>query len=129
MANISILITSAPSSSQHVHSALRFAQTVQASEHKLLGIFFYHDGVLNANELQTTASDEFNLYQAWVDLAQQHHCPLLVCVTAASKRGVLSQLDAQENDKVNFNLAPPFQSVGLGDLAQLMCDSDRLLQF
>ena len=129
MANISILITSAPTASQNAYSALRFAQTVHSSEHKLLGIFFYQDGVLNASGLQTYASDEFNLYQAWVDLARQHNCPLLVCVTAAGKRGVLSQFDAQENDQVNFNLSEPFQSVGLGDLAILMRDSDRLVQF
>jgi tRNA 2-thiouridine synthesizing protein D len=129
MANISILITSAPAAAQNAHSALRFAQTVQASEHQLQGIFFYQDGVLNASNLLITASDEFNLYQAWVDLAQQHNCPLLVCVTAATKRGVLSQLDAQENDKTNFNLSAPFESVGLGELAVLMRDSDRLVQF
>ncbi|KXI28948.1 sulfurtransferase complex subunit TusD [Paraglaciecola hydrolytica] len=129
MANIGILVMSSPSASQNASSALRLAQTIATSEHNLLGVFFYQDGVHNANQLQVSASNELNLYAAWTQLATIHACPLLVCVTAASKRGVLSQLDASENDSEHFNLSAPFQSVGLGELAQLIRNSDRLVQF
>jgi tRNA 2-thiouridine synthesizing protein D len=129
MANIGILVTSSPTATQNILSALRMAQTIVSSEHKLLGVFFYQEGIHNANRLQIISSDEVDLYTAWTQLANMHACPLMVCVTAAGKRGVLSQVDATENDKEHFNLTTPFQSVGLGDLAELMSNSDRLLQF
>ncbi|MGO4892839.1 sulfurtransferase complex subunit TusD [Flavobacterium sp. W21_SRS_FM6] len=129
MATISLLITSAPLMSQSAHSALRFAQTVVQSEHTLQGVFFYSEGVHNANGLQLTPSDEYRLYAAWCELALQHGCPLLVCVTAATKRGILSIKDAKENDLNHTTLEAPFQSVGLGELSELIHSSDRLIQF
>lgn len=129
MATISLLITSSPSSNQNPYSALRFAQNVIASEHILAGIFFYEQGVLNANNLSVMPADEFNINQAWAELSKAYKIPLLVCVTAATKRGVLSSQDADESDKLHFNLGAPFQSVGLGELANLMHSSDRLIQF
>ena len=129
MATISLLVMSAPGASQNVQSALRFAQTVAQSEHQLKGIFFYADGVLNANFLQVFPADEQAIYSAWTSLATQYQCPLLVCVTAASKRGVLSQTDASDNDLKQFSLQAPFEAVGLGELAELFHSSDKVIQF
>ena len=129
MATISLLVMSAPAASQNTQSALRFAQTVAQSEHQLNGVFFYADGVHNGNHLQVNPADEQSVYAGWAQLASQHDCPLLVCVTAASKRGVLSQTDAQDNDLNQFNLQAPFQAVGLGELAELFHNSDRVIQF
>jgi tRNA 2-thiouridine synthesizing protein D len=129
MATISLLVMSAPVASQNAQTALRFAQTVANSEHSLAGIFFYLDGVHNANSLQLNASDEAALYLNWCKLAELNHCPLLVCVTAATKRGILSEVDARDNDLSQFTLKHPFQSVGLGELSELIHTSDRLVQF
>jgi tRNA 2-thiouridine synthesizing protein D len=129
MANISLLVMSAPTASQNAQSALRFAQTVAKSEHNLSGIFFYLEGVYNANCLQINVADETSLFASWCALAEDYSCPLLVCVTAASKRGILSEVDAQDNDIHHFNLKLPFQSVGLGEFAKLLHASDRLIQF
>lgn len=129
MATFSLLVISAPSASQNAHSALRFAQMLAKSEHVLTGVFFYFDGVHNANKLQMSMADEKALYSAWCDLAEQLACPLLVCVSAANKRGVLSQTDAIENDLSQFTLDKPFESVGLGEFSALLHQSDRLIQF
>ena len=120
---------SAPGASQNAESALRFAQTVAQSEHQLNGIFFYADGVHNANFLQVSPADEQAIYTQWTTLATQNQCPLLVCVTAASKRGVLSQTDAHDNDLNQFSLQAPFEAVGLGELAELFHSSDKVIQF
>ena len=53
----------------------------------------------------------------------------MVCVSAASKRGITTEQDASETDNPHFSLTAPFESVGLGELANLMNSSDRLIQF
>ena len=129
MAQFSILITSAPHINDKGLSDFRFAQTVLNSEHQLQGIFFYQDGVHHANALQINPSSGFDLYQGWTNLALTHQCPLMVCVTAATKRGVLSANDAADHDKTAVNLSAPFEALGLGELAVLLSQSDRLVQF
>lgn len=129
MARVSILVMSSPIDSQNASSALRFARTVLASEHELAGVFFYQQGVQNANSFSIQSSDEYGIYTAWSELSHSNHCPLLVCVSAATQRGVISAQDAADNDLAHFNLTAPFESVGLGDLAALLHNSDRLVQF
>lgn len=129
MASFSLVVTHPPLDHQHAYSAYRFAMAVLKSGHSLQGVFFYQAGVLNSNNFQTGQSDEFNLYQAWVSLSREHNIPLLVCVTAANRRGIINQQDAMELDKVHFNLNSPFTEVGLGDLVELLHSSDRVIQF
>jgi len=129
MASFTLLVTSAPFSEQGAYSAYRFALAAAQAKHSINGIFFYQSGTLNGSSLQITPSNEFDLYAAWEKLSQQYQVPLMVCVSAASKRGVTTAEDAQESDNPHFSLAAPFESVGLGELATLISSSDRLLQF
>ncbi|WP_158968768.1 sulfurtransferase complex subunit TusD [Paraglaciecola sp. L3A3] len=129
MASFTILVTSAPLSEQNAYSAYRFTKAALTAQHKVKGIFFYENGTLNGSALQVTSSDEFNLHQAWINLAEQYSLPLMVCVSAASRRGITNQQDAQESDQAHFSLSTQFDSVGLGELAQLIKQSDRLVQF
>lgn len=129
MASFTLLVTSAPFSEQNAYSAYRFALAAAQGKHSINGIFFYQSGTLNGSSLQITPSNEFDLYAAWIKLSQQYQVPLMVCVSAASKRGVTTAEDAQDSDNPHFSLAAPFESVGLGELATLISNSDRLLQF
>lgn len=129
MASFTLLVTSAPFSQQSAYSAYRFALAAAQSNHKVLGVFFYQSGTLAGNDLQITPTNEFDLFQAWKDLSRDYQIPLMVCVSAASKRGVISQEDATEADKKHISLSYPFESVGLGELASLINNSDRLIQF
>jgi tRNA 2-thiouridine synthesizing protein D len=129
MASFSLLITKAAFDQQDAYSAYRFALSVIKLGHQLKGIFFYQSGVHNSNAFQSGHSDELNLYNCWQTLAEEHDIPLLVCVTAANRRGIINQEDATDLDIEHFNLAAPFTEVGLGDLVELMNDSDRLIQF
>jgi tRNA 2-thiouridine synthesizing protein D len=129
MSSFTLLVTSAPYSDQSAYSAYRFAVAAVESTHLIKGIFFYQGGVLNGSSLQITPSDEFDLYTAWGELSQKYQVPLMVCVSAASKRGVTTAEDAQESDNPHFSLKAPFESVGLGELAILISSSDRLIQF
>jgi tRNA 2-thiouridine synthesizing protein D len=129
MASFSILVTSSPYSSQNAYSAYRFAQAIVNSSHTLAGVFFYCDGTHNANRLSAFPSDEFNLAQSWAALKIQYQVPLLLCVTAALKRGVINEQDAKELDLDSHNLHAAFDSIGLGEFAMLQDQTDRLVQF
>ena len=129
MSSFTLLVTSAPFSQQNAYSAYRFALAAVKSKHSINGIFFYQSGTLNGSSLQITPSDEFDLYAAWEKLANDYQVPLMVCVSAASKRGITTAEDAQDSDNSHFSLSTPFESVGLGELAILISSSDRLIQF
>nr|WP_298058883.1 sulfurtransferase complex subunit TusD [uncultured Halomonas sp.] len=124
-----LLVMGAPYSSVSPHSALRFAHTIIARGHSLSGVFFYHDGVHNASLLMAPPQDELNLYHAWVALHQQYDVPLDVCIAAALRRGLLSEAEAQRHGKQAFNVAPPFELTGLGQLHELQQRSDRFITF
>mgnify|MGYP000103138449 FL=1 len=129
MSSFTLLVTSAPYSSQSAYSAYRFAMAAVKQHHNINGVFFYQSGTLNGSALQQLSSDEFDLHNAWKQLANEHSVPLMVCVSAATKRGITNETDALEADDPHHSLATEFQSVGLGDLAQLLTNSDRMVQF
>ncbi|MGE6605325.1 sulfurtransferase complex subunit TusD [Halomonas sp. NPDC076908] len=124
-----LLVMGAPYSSASPHSALRFAHAIIARGHCLTGVFFYHDGVHNASTLMAPPQDELNLCQAWTELHQQHAVPLDVCIAAALRRGLMSESEAQRHGMQAFNVAPPFELTGLGQLLELQQRSDRFITF
>lgn len=127
--SFTILVTLAPFDKQDPYSAYRFAKALLTAGHQLNGVFFYQSGVVNSNSFQAGHSDEINMYQLWCELATRYQVPLQVCVTAANRRGVINNEDAQDRDIKHFNLSAPFTEVGLGDLVTLINSSDRLVQF
>lgn len=60
-----ITVTGPAYGTQQASSALQFARAVLQEGHELLSIFFYREGVYNANQLTAPASDEFDLVRAW----------------------------------------------------------------
>lgn len=129
MSRFVLLVNSPPLDSQGAYRAWRFACAAIEQGHQIQGVFFYQAGVLNANQLQTPFSDEHHLYASWCQLAEQHQVELLVCVSAANRRGVQSIQSAADNPYPQVNLHPPFSEVGLGELAMLSQQCDRLVQF
>ena len=129
MAVFALLVTHSPFDHQSAYSAYRFCQACIENGHSVNGVFFYQQGVANSNRFQRGHSDEINLYQKWCMLHEQHQVPLQVCVTAANRRGIINQQDAQDLDIDHYNLTAPFEEVGLGDLMTLMNNADRTVQF
>lgn len=124
-----LLVTGPAYGSQQASSAYQFAQALLAAGHRLDSVFFYREGVLNANQLTSPASDEFDLVRAWVALAQQYDIALNVCVAAALRRGVTDEQEAQQQNLPAANLQPGFTLSGLGALAEAALSCDRMLQF
>lgn len=129
MLNYCLLVTGPAYGTQQASSAWQFAQALLAAGHRITSVFFYREGVLNANQLSSPASDEFDLVRAWAALAQQHGVELNVCVAAALRRGVTDEQEAAQVALVAANLQPGFTLSGLGSLAEAALSNDRLVQF
>ena len=118
-----LLITSSPTS-VHAWHALGLAQALHSNK-EAFRVFFYQDGVAVANTLQWMPDDQRKLTSEWQKLAI--HLP--VCVSAALARGITDQENAQRHNIQQHNLADGFELVGLGELADAVQTSHRLIQF
>jgi tRNA 2-thiouridine synthesizing protein D len=118
-----ILITSSPTS-VHAWHALGLAQALQL-KNESFRVFFYQDGAAAANALQWVPDDQRNLCVEWQKLSIR----LPVCVSAALARGITDAENAQRHNIQQHNLAEGFELVGLGELADAVQASERLIQF
>lgn len=118
-----ILITAAPTSI-HAWHALGLAQALQQKQEDFR-VFFYQDGVMVANALQWVPDDQRQLMQEWQKLSIR----LPVCVSAALARGISDIENAKRHQIQEHNLAQGFELVGLGELADAVQSTQRLIQF
>ncbi len=124
-----LVVQGAAYGTQSARTAYQVAQAIIEKGHRLTKIFFYQDGVYNASALTCPASDEFDLVVAWQNLASSHQIELHTCVAAALRRGIVSSVEAAQNNVDHPNLIQGFEQVGLGSLAELLLTTDRVLQF
>lgn len=118
-----ILITASPHSVLAWH-ALGTVQALQAANQSFR-VFFYQDGVMVANTLNWCPDDQRQLTQEWQKLGIR----LPVCVSAALARGITDQENAERHQLTQFNLAAGFELVGLGEFADAVQNTTRLVQF
>ena len=124
-----VLVTGGVYSSQSGYSALQFCKAAYAAGHTISQVFFYRDAVSQASRLTVPLGDEFNAVDQWQAFYQATNTPLVVCVSAAERRGVLNADQADEFAKDSDNLAPCFDVQGLGALHDASLDSDRTVTF
>lgn len=124
-----LMVTGPAYGNQRSSSALQFSQTLLTYGHQLSTVFFYQEGVTNANRLSSPAGDEVDLVRAWYNLAQQHRVALHVCIAAAMRRGVTNAFHAALLKCAGENLQSGFKLSGLGTLAQAVLGCDRFIQF
>jgi tRNA 2-thiouridine synthesizing protein D len=115
---LGILVNEGPFTHQASDTAYCFTEAALAKGHEISRVFFYHDGVNNANKLSEPQSDDRNLVKLWSDLGQEHGLDLVVCVAAALRRGMKDEL-----------LAAGFRISGLGQLIEAGIQADRLVVF
>ncbi len=113
-----ILVNEGPFTHQASDSAYHFAKATIEKGHQVLRVFFYYDGVNNANKLSEPQSDDRNLVKLWGDLVKEHQLDLVVCVAAALRRGIKDEI-----------LAEGFRISGLGQLIEVGMAADRLVTF
>lgn len=125
----SILVYGAPYSCSASLSALHYAHALLAEGHDIYRVFFYMDGVYNANRLITPPQDETDLVQAWGEFAAANGLELHACIASCLRRGLLDEAEASRHDKPAANLAPGFVITGLGQLIDALLASDRTMTF
>ncbi|MDQ1213300.1 sulfurtransferase complex subunit TusD [Pantoea anthophila] len=124
-----LLVTGPAYGTQQATSAWLFARALLAAGHQLDSVFFYREGVLNANQLTAPASDEFDLVRAWQALHQEQGVVLNICVAAALRRGISDPQEAARLQLAASNLQPGFTLSGLGALAEAALSCERMVQF
>ena len=113
-----ILINEGPFTHQAADTAYQFAKAALDKGHEIYRVFFYHDGVYNANRLSEPQADDRNIVKLWSELAAKHGFEMIVCVAAGLRRGIKADV-----------LAPGFEISGLGQLVDAGIQADRLLVF
>lgn len=124
-----LMVTGPAYGTQQASSAYQFARAVIEEGHRVESVFFYREGVYNANQLTSPASDEFDMVRAWQRLSEEQGVALHICVAAALRRGITDDEQAQQLDLPGANLQPGFTLSGLGALAEAALTSDRMVQF
>lgn len=114
-------------SSQGSTLAYQFAEQLIAQGEQIDQIFFFQNGVDNANKLVNPASDEVNLLKNWQNLAQSHCLSLHLCISAAQRRGIVDESTTPISEQTN--LAEGFVLAGLGEFTQATLKADRLITF
>ncbi|MDV7022372.1 sulfurtransferase complex subunit TusD [Atlantibacter hermannii] len=124
-----LMVTGPAYGTQQASSAYQFARAVIEEGHRVESVFFYREGVYNANQLTSPASDEFDMVRAWQRLSEEQGVALHICVAAALRRGITDDEQAQQLNLPGANLQPGFTLSGLGALAEAALTSDRMVQF
>lgn len=122
MKTLAVVITTPPYSPLTV-TALSYVETALVAGINVIGVFFYQDGAMHANENISIASDEYQAIAHWQRLNHQYQLPLHICITAAEKRGI--GCDSMDNEQIN----EAFTVSGLGELVELTTKATRLVQF
>jgi len=112
-----ILVLDGPYNHQAGDSAYQFTMAAIAKGHEITGVFFYNDGVLNANKLMEPPTDDRNIAKRWSELGAKG-VDIVVCIAAGKRRGV-----------VDSNLMPNMRISGLGQLVEMGLNSDRMITF
>ena len=124
-----IVVHSAPYSTQAPASAYRFAKAALLAGHSIYRLFFYGDGVHNGNRLTVVAQDDVNWQKQWDELIAEHKLDAVVCVSSAIKRGVLNEGESLRHELDAVSLSEHAQISGLGQLVDAVLQSDKVINF
>ncbi|MCL6268807.1 sulfurtransferase complex subunit TusD [Sansalvadorimonas sp. 2012CJ34-2] len=127
--NYTLVIHGAPASSQSCQTALSFARAALNRGHKIARAFFFRDAVHIGSGLTVAPQGEADLHKAWKELAEEHEIDLVICISAALKRGLVDEREARRYDKVSHNIDAPFNFSGLGQLIDGAATSDHVITF
>jgi len=124
-----IQVNASPNNSNSGYCAYQFIKAALDKEHEVFRVFFYQEGIYHAFKHSTPPEDELQMTKKWMELAKQKGIDLVVCISAAQRRGLLSDDEAQRQGKNDQDLAEGFRISGLGQLLEATLLSDRFIEF
>lgn len=113
-----LVVNNAPYQSQSSDTACKFAHALIREGHELVQVFFYFEGVWNALDDAEPPQDDRHVIENWSRLSLENDIELIICSTAAKRRGVGVT-----------SIAPGFKLDTLGRLSEAVTISDRVLTF
>ncbi len=127
--NYAIQINASPYASPAGLVAYRFVQAALQAGHRIVQIFFYQEGIAHALRYALPPDDELHLTAQWSALARDQGIDLLVCISAAQRRGLLCLDEARRQGAGDDDLADGFRIGGLGQWLEATWQADRCLVF
>ncbi|OAI02687.1 sulfurtransferase [Methylomonas methanica] len=124
-----VQVNASPYASNAGLNAYRFIQAALAAEHQILRVFFYKEGIYHAFRYANPPDDELSIIRHWSALAEQYGLDLVVCISAAQRRGLLCADEAVRQDKQDDDTAPGFRIAGLGQWLEATLLADRSIVF
>ena len=125
----SVQVTSSPYQAQAGETAYQFIKAAVSMRHEVIRVFFYNDGIYHAFRYVTPPEDECQITARWSELSRIYNIDLVVCISAAQRRGLLSQGEAKRQQKLDDDLAEGFRISGLGQLVEATLNADRFIIF
>jgi tRNA 2-thiouridine synthesizing protein D len=124
-----IQINASPYQSNAGLDAYYFIQSALNSQHEILRVFFYKEGIYHAFRYALPPDDESKFNRNWTELAEQRGIDLVVCISAAQRRGLLCEDEARRQGKQDNDLAGGFRIGGLGLWVEATLQADRCIVF
>jgi tRNA 2-thiouridine synthesizing protein D len=124
-----IQINSSPYHSNAGHTAYQFIRAALEAGHEIVRVFFYHEGIYHAFQYAMPPDDEISQLTRWTELARDYHIDLVVCISAAQRRGLLHSDEAKHIGKQDNDVAAGFRISGLGQLVEATLLADRFIVF
>jgi tRNA 2-thiouridine synthesizing protein D len=124
-----IQINGSPYQGEGSDTAYQFIKAALRKGHEIVRVFFYHDGVYNGLAYAMPPDDERPVVRRWSELAGHHGIDLVICISAAQRRGLLSAEEAARIGKHDNDLAEGFRIAGLGLWIEACLQADRFLVF
>jgi tRNA 2-thiouridine synthesizing protein D len=120
-----IQINSAPWGNEGCDTAYQFIRAALKLGHEIVRVFFYYEGAYNGLRGTASAGDEQPPAQRWSDLAAEQGVDLVICISAAQRRGLATETEAAQGCAV----AEGFRIGGLGQWVEACLKADRFLLF
>lgn len=124
-----IQVNTSPYASSAGLVAYRFILAALQANHQILRVFFYQDGIQHAFRYALPPDDEMQIGRLWSMLASEHKIDLVVCISAAQRRGLLCRDEARRQGAEDDDLADGFRIAGLGQWLEATLMADRCLVF
>ncbi len=124
-----IQINSSPYQSSSGETAYQFIKCALEMGHEVVRVFFYQEGIYHAFRYATPPDDEIQVVEQWSTLVCEHNVDLVVCISAAQRRGLLEATEANRQGKKDTDVAEGFRIAGLGQWVEAMLVVDRFIEF
>ncbi len=124
-----IQINSSPFQSNTGETAYQFIKCALEMGHEVVRVFFYHEGIYHAFRYAISPDDDIQSTARWSALAGEYNVDLVVCISAAQRRGLLESSEANRLGKKDNDVADGFRIAGLGQWVEAMLVADRFIEF